>query len=706
MKLERTRKISKALICLVLCLAVMMSSSVFFLTGEAASFGGGKGTKSSPYLIKTATHLKNIGTIYTSNVYFKLSNNINLSGYTSGKGWTPISATKGSYVFRGTLDGNGKVISNLMVNRPNEFSAGLFADVSGATIKNLGIKIASGKSVKGGNTSGGLSGDSYNSTFTNCYVTGGTVEAVNQYVPSNNVGTTPLAGGLTGNSFSDTYTNCYSSANIVTTSSKNDTDGYLTPGWSGGLVGYLSGKSTVTSCYATGSVKSTYAAGGLIGQLGISATMSKSYATGKVSNTKSGNRGLIGGGLVGDLSGTVQNCYATGSVSSLGASVSAVGAFVGYGVGTFKNSYATGKVSTSLGFAGGFAGYAYSSAIASRAQITAKQRSSIEDTNASPYLCAQPRSLLPIASTASDDKTLTPMADDDFSGCYYDQTTTGQNYAALNDKNLIGVAGKTTTQMKVMSTFSGWNFSSIWTINEGNSYPNFSLTKIALSKSSLSLGLKATETLKVIYTPASTSTKKVTWSSSKPSVATVNSSGKVTAKKAGTATITAKVGGRQATCKVTVGEKSTYVTLRVGYTRAIQNGTKTTVDNQGTKPFIISGKTMLPLRFVAEKMGGKVTYTSDSQPIIMTYGNKKVEFKLGSSNMTVTTGSSKTTVKLDVPAQKRNGRTFIPLRAIGQALGFQVYYHADTALIIVSNPKMSTSVRNARISAGRAYITK
>ena len=51
--------------------------------------------------------------------------------------------------------------------------------------------------------------------------------------------------------------------------------------------------------------------------------------------------------------------------------------------------------------------------------------------------------------------------------------------------------------------------------------------------------------------------KTVKWSSSNKSVATVTSKGKVTAKKAGTATITAKVGGKKYTCKVTVKKAAT-----------------------------------------------------------------------------------------------------------------------------------------------------
>jgi hypothetical protein len=55
------------------------------------------------------------------------------------------------------------------------------------------------------------------------------------------------------------------------------------------------------------------------------------------------------------------------------------------------------------------------------------------------------------------------------------------------------------------------------------------------------------------WKPKKTKVKKLTWTSSAPEIATVNSGGKVTAISAGTATITAKnTYGKKATCKVTV----------------------------------------------------------------------------------------------------------------------------------------------------------
>lgn len=68
-------------------------------------------------------------------------------------------------------------------------------------------------------------------------------------------------------------------------------------------------------------------------------------------------------------------------------------------------------------------------------------------------------------------------------------------------------------------------------------------------------------------------TESVVWSSSKSYVATVSSSGKVTAKKKGKTIITAKVGSKTKKCTVKVEEPkltTTKVTMRVGETKKIK----------------------------------------------------------------------------------------------------------------------------------------
>lgn len=73
---------------------------------------------------------------------------------------------------------------------------------------------------------------------------------------------------------------------------------------------------------------------------------------------------------------------------------------------------------------------------------------------------------------------------------------------------------------------------------------------------------------------------KPTWRSSDSSVASVNSSGRIVAKKHGTAVITAKVRGIEASCKVTVLKTTLVintrsVTLEPGQTAHLYAGTST-----------------------------------------------------------------------------------------------------------------------------------
>jgi hypothetical protein len=83
---------------------------------------------------------------------------------------------------------------------------------------------------------------------------------------------------------------------------------------------------------------------------------------------------------------------------------------------------------------------------------------------------------------------------------------------------------------------------------------------IKISKSKLSLTVGKSYTLKIKGT-----SKKVKWTSSKKSVATVGSStGKVKAKKAGTSTITAKVSGKKYRCRVTVKSSTVKATGTTG----------------------------------------------------------------------------------------------------------------------------------------------
>lgn len=92
------------------------------------------------------------------------------------------------------------------------------------------------------------------------------------------------------------------------------------------------------------------------------------------------------------------------------------------------------------------------------------------------------------------------------------------------------------------------------------------VSSITLNKSSLSLGVGETSQLSASVYPTSATNRSVSWASDDTSVITVSSSGLVTAKSAGTATITCRANdgsGKKATCSISVKEavKPTSITL-------------------------------------------------------------------------------------------------------------------------------------------------
>ena len=77
------------------------------------------------------------------------------------------------------------------------------------------------------------------------------------------------------------------------------------------------------------------------------------------------------------------------------------------------------------------------------------------------------------------------------------------------------------------------------------------VTGLTLNKTSIELEIEGTERLTVVKTP-SNATTAIVWKSSVDSVASVSSTGIVTALKSGTTTITASADGVSASCTVTV----------------------------------------------------------------------------------------------------------------------------------------------------------
>ncbi len=215
-------------------------------------------------------------------------------------------------------------------------------------------------------------------------------------------------GGLVGNNYSGTLDINNSTAGSVTGSNVNV----------GGLVGYAVA-SRISNSYVTNGVTGTTNTGGLIGYAAGSSSINHSYVTGAVSGADNVG-GLVGqslagsgitesfvsgnvvsvngtniGGLVGLNGGAITDAYATGAVGGAGATK--VGGLVGANTGSITRTYASGAVTGNADI-GGLVG------------------TNSGTVNAS----------------------------------YWDMQSSGMMTSA-------GGTGKTTVEMKTLSTFAGWD---------------------------------------------------------------------------------------------------------------------------------------------------------------------------------------------------------------------------------------------------------
>jgi len=225
-------------------------------------------------------------------------------------------------------------------------------------------------------------------------------------------------------------------------------------------------------------------------------------------------------------------------------------------------------------------------------------------------------------------------------------------------------------------------------------------TKVTLNAAKLTLDAGKTYTLKASYAPSGAAGAK-SFSSSSAAIASVNSSGKITAKKAGTATITVKTyNGKTAKCTVTVkGTAPTSIKFSAG------------TANIGLKEVYALSTTIAPAG-----ASGTRTFKSSNAAIASVDASGNVTGKkTGTATITVTTGNGKTaTCKVTVKAAPTGVKPNVTSRTIGlgqtytlkatlapaDAAGKVSYSSSNTAVATVNSAGKITPKK-----AGSATIT-
>ena len=141
----------------------------------------------------------------------------------------------------------------------------------------------------------------------------------------------------------------------------------------------------------------------------------------------------------------------------------------------------------------------------------------------------------------------------------------------------------------------------------------------------------------------------------------------------------------------TAGEKSTVFSIFDKNAKII----KMTINNMNysinqdpkkmdSKPFIQNNRTMVPVRFIVEALGGKIAWDDAAKTANIEYNGNIISIPVNNSNVTVN-GEIKT---VDSPAVIKDNRTFVPIRFISENLNMYIDYDANSKEVtIIENQK-------------------
>ena len=638
----------------------------------------GFGIKTNPYLIEDAEDLKllaekvNSGVTYKDK-YFKLTADIDLKNEPN---WTPIGTmlVEEGRPFQGTFDGGGHQIANLTISNGGQYG-GLFGYTEGAVIKSCNVT----GEVNGYNCTGGIVGYANNNThILNCSFQG------------NVEGDGEERGGIVGH----TSSGCEVSGCFVTGTVTGDRE-------VGGIAG--SGVGTIKNCYALANVTATGVnAGGIAGKA-YGVTIENCYYSGEVSAKD------YAGGIAGYVSGakTIRNCV------SLAESVTGIG-FVNRIVGCVRqntnlinnHSYNRTKlvIDGNTTYADGTDEKDGTNVFVSAGRVmTDVQKGEVFDwagfdeniwsipTEAGKLPSLQKGTYPDLPNLPSVDLTIdkTPQ--------HFTTRNIGNGFVVkVTSEGTLNESIEFTKEYRLHDTTDEWmsavpNTAGTYDVKitraaDGDINPfaceipeGLVLTKKRSSSSGAAtqtytaqfdtnggsaVGKVKTDKNGKIERPADPTKEGyifVGWYSDSKLTKPFDFSAELTANS----TLYAK------------WKENNEIILTIGSRKISVFGREIKND---VAPKIVNDRTMLPIRIVAESLGGTVTWNGELQRVTIQKGADVILITIGADTAYV----NGTAVKLDAAAFVENGRTYLPLRFVSETLGAQVAWNEAEKTVTIT----------------------
>ncbi len=140
--------------------------------------------------------------------------------------------------------------------------------------------------------------------------------------------------------------------------------------------------------------------------------------------------------------------------------------------------------------------------------------------------------------------------------------------------------------------------------------------------------------------------------------------------------ILVKFGGKTASLSL-YDENTRLIKMKINDLNYTVNGQAKKMD---AKPFISNSRTLVPLRFIIEAIGGDVAWDGDSRLVTVNSKGKNIILPIDSKKITVD-GKE---IAIDQAAIIKGDRTYVPIRFVAENLGMNVNYINESREIEIS----------------------
>jgi hypothetical protein len=125
------------------------------------------------------------------------------------------------------------------------------------------------------------------------------------------------------------------------------------------------------------------------------------------------------------------------------------------------------------------------------------------------------------------------------------------------------------------------------------------------------------------------------------------------------------------------------------------------VYNMDAAPYILNGRTLVPVRYLADELGAQTAWNPTTQTVTVTKGSTTIDLVIGSTVLTVNGTAS----PMDVAPVINNSRTYLPARYVAEALGANVAWNASNQTVTITAGSTSATSTSATTTSTTSTST-